>query len=235
MPVEFQATWCGTGLGAYRPCPHTYERYPYSSVPILDDARFTGVFDWIHAPDTIDPVKVARVEDLNRQLAAVGLALPQDFLTFHSRSALSGVLDAVSVTGCWSSLSEQPIPSPAEPGAFLVRFLNDQQDCATWYLYLRPSGDSFVVHAYGLEFPVDDEETPAYRRPGAFPAYLDPGEYEEFARIYWCAPSFEEFVYRFWIENRLCRALQSVPEEPLPPELEDYVAYYRHSREVRSS
>jgi hypothetical protein len=51
------------------------------------------------------------------------------------------------VTGCWTDIS-QPLPSPVEPGAFLVRFLRDQQDCVIWYLYLRPSGETFVVHSH---------------------------------------------------------------------------------------
>lgn len=232
MTVEFQATWCATDLGDYRPCTSTYERYPYSCVPILDESRFTGAFDWIQASGAIDPAMVAKMEDLNRQLAAVRLALPHDFVTFQTRTELSGVLDAVSVTGCWSSLSEHPIPSPVEPGAFLIGFLNDQQDCVTWYLYLRPSGETFVAHAYGLEYALDDD-TPANLHPGMFPANLDPEDYDEYARIYWCAPSFEQFAYRFWIENRLWLALHHAPKEPLAPELEDYLAHYRRSHDAR--
>ncbi len=37
---------------------------------------------------------------------------------------------------------------PAEPGAFLVRFLRDQQDCVIWYLCLRPPGERFVVRSH---------------------------------------------------------------------------------------
>lgn len=67
------------------------------------------------------------------------------------------------MTGCWTDVSD-PLPSPVEPGAFLVRFLRDQQDCVIWYLYLRPSGEVFVVHswlddAYEYEARRDGEET----------------------------------------------------------------------------
>ena len=205
MSVAFNARWCGTGLGAFRPCEHTYCRYLYSSVPILDDSRFTGAFEWLGAPGEIDPARVAKLGDLNVQLSAEGLALPQDFIAFQTRTELSGALDAVSVTGCWTHLPERPIASPVEPGAFLVRFLRDQQDCVTWYLYLRASGEAFVAHAY------DD----------------DPEDEEIADEIFWCAPSFEQFAYRFWIENRLSLALLIAPTEPLAPELVDYLAHYR--------
>lgn len=212
MAVEFEATWCGTELGDYRPCGGTYEYYPYHTLPILDASRFTGAFDWIPMHGMVAPGQVALLADLDRQLAAVGLALPIDFVKYHSFTDLSQTLVAVSGTGCWTTLlrpnpdeaeeldlrsRNYPIPSPAEPGAFLIRFLIGQQDCVTWYLYLRPTGETFVVLAYGLEFEVDDDGTPAYLRPGTFPSFLYPNEYGGFAKIYWCAPSFEVFAYRF--------------------------------------
>jgi hypothetical protein len=232
MTVDFEAMWCGTNLGDYRPCSSTYERYPYSSIPILDASRFTGSFEWIVAHGTIDAAKVASMEALSRQLAAVGLTLPRDFVRYHTHVDLSRTLEAVSGTGCWSTVPEQPIPSPVEPGALLVRFLNDQQDCVTWYLYLRPSGEVFVAHAYGLEFEVDDEGTPAYLRPGTFPTYLDARDYEAFAKIYWCAPSFEQFAYRFWIENRILGALVDDPKATLAADLEGYLDHYRRVHEA---
>ncbi|MFF8908746.1 hypothetical protein [Streptomyces olivaceoviridis] len=134
-------------------------------------------------------------------LAAKGLTLPRDFVTFQADSKLHCSLEEVSVTCCWTDISE-PLPSPAEPGAFLVRFLRDQQDCVIWYLYLRPSGEVFVVHSsldyeYEYEARRDGEETETD---------LDDPE-EQRAAILWCAPSFEEFAHRFWIENRLWHAL----------------------------
>jgi hypothetical protein len=200
MTIEFEATWPGTALGEYRACGSTYERYPYSSVPILDESRFTGAFDWVHAKGTLDPAKTALMADLDRQLTTAGLALPRDFVRYHAYTDLSRTLEAVSGTGCYSTVSPQPIPSPVEPGAFLVRFLNDQQDCVIWYLYLRP---------------------------GTLPLYLDAREYPDFAKICWCAPTFEQFAYRFWIENRILDALISRPEKPLTADLQAYLEHYQ--------
>lgn len=216
MSVEFQTGWCATDLGNYRPCRGTYERYPYESIPTIDAARFIGTFDWIDDQGEIDPDGVAKMEGLNRQLAEVGLALPPDFVTFQTLTELSEILDAVSVTACWSSLSEKPIPSPAEPGAFLIRFLTDQQDCVMWYLYLRPSGETFVVHSY---YSLED---------------LPAGE-KAAAKIFRCAPSFEHFAYRFWIENMIWGELNEGHGAALAPELAAYLAHYQSIGEPRSS
>lgn len=204
--VGFPAAWCGTDLGDYRPCRELYEHYPYDSLPVLDTTRFVGEFQWLGDPGEAVPEQVAKLADLERRLAAEGLALPEDFVTFHSASNLRYALAEVSVTGCWSSLPG-PIPSPVEPGAFLVCFLGDQQDCVLWYLYLRPSGESFVVNSH-LDFARE----------------VDDLVMEE--AIVWCAPDFEQFAYRFWVENRLREAVNDDDEASLDRELRAYLDHY---------
>jgi hypothetical protein len=204
MGVRFPATWCAPGLGRYRPCRATYERYPYDSLPALDEQHFTGSHRWFADPGAVTAEHTANMDALRLALSELGLALPQDFITFQTHSGLRRALDDVSVTGCWTDVS-RPMASPVEPGAYLVRFLRDQQDSAIWYLYLRPEGEVFVVHSYDLARHLD---------------YLDPAEGWDpddeapelslealTGEIFWCAPSFEEFAYRFWIENRLWHAL----------------------------
>ncbi|WP_329380566.1 hypothetical protein OG625_15185 [Streptomyces sp. NBC_01351] len=210
-PAGFDAAWCATDLGEYRVCRYTYEQYPYESLPPLDSSQFTGLFQWLGGAGEPDPEHVAKLNGLAEDLAAKGLTLPGDFVTFQSSSNLYRALDEVSVTGCWTDISE-PLPSPIEAGAFLVRFLRDQQDCVIWYLYLRPSGEAFVVHSgvdYEYEAQRDGEETD-----------LDDGA------ILWCAPSFEEFARRFWIENRLWRAVNDGGRSRLEPQLRDYLRHY---------
>ena len=247
MTIEFEATWPGTKLGEYRACGGTYEHYPYNSLPILDDSQFTGNFDWLSDHGAVDPAQSACIADLDRQLGAARLALPVDFVRYHTYTNLSHTLVRVSGTGCFCTLlapypdesqdlEDLPlrfrnhlIPSPAEPGSYLTQILADQQDCLTWYLYLRPSGETFVVHAYGLEWEVDDDGTPAYLRPGVFPKYLQSAEQVGFAKIFWCAPSFEQFAYRFWIEHRILRAFVHTPKEPLAPDLQAYLEHYQRA------
>ncbi len=179
--VGFDSAWCATDLGAYRPCRYTYEYYPYESLPPVDSTGFTGVFQWLGGTGEPVPERVTALDRLAENLAAEGLTLPRDFATFQADSTLHSSLDEVSVTGCWTAVSE-PLPSPVEPGAFLVRFLRDQQDCVIWYLYLRPSGEVFVVHswldyAYEYEARRDGEETQSD---------LDDPQ-EQRAAILWCA------------------------------------------------
>jgi hypothetical protein len=228
MPAEqpalfttgFSAAWCATDLGEYRACRGTYERYPYESLPPLDSSRCTGAFQWLGRAGDLLPGNVAELTGLATDLMTSGLVLPQDFVTFQTRSNLYGVLDSVSVTGCWTDISA-PLPSPVDPGAFLVRFLRDQQDCVIWYLYLRPLGEPFVVHSH-LDYELEYEA----RRDGWHTETdLDDAQ-EQRAAICWCASSFEEFAYRFWVENRLWHAVRGSDLSGLEPELRDYLRHY---------
>jgi hypothetical protein len=209
-PVVFPASWCSWELEGYRPAEYMWERYPYDTVPPLDPARFTGRFDWFDESQWPDPDGQALVAELNRALGAVGLGLPQDFVIFQTHQPLRHLL--VEISDCWSglSLAPKPLPSPVERGAYLLQFLSDQQDCVTWYLYLRP-GQTFVVHAHGLEFEDDGVHT----------------EEEQFRTIFWCAPSFEQFAYRFWVETRIAELLYDGQEQLITGDLREYLNHYR--------
>jgi hypothetical protein len=223
----FSAAWCATDLGEYRGCRFTYERYPYQSLPPLDSAQFTGAFQWLGEAGDLLPEQVTKLAGLSGDLTIIGLVLPPDFVTFHTSSNLYGSLDKVSVTGCWTDISE-PLPSPVEPGAFLVRFLRDQQDCVLWYLYLRASGETFVVHSH-LDYEYEYKA-----RLGGEQTHTDLDDaQEQAAAIMWCAPSFEEFAYRFWIENRLWRAVRGGDLSRLEPRLRDYLRHYAPLRGSR--
>ncbi|MEW2331823.1 hypothetical protein AB0880_28975 [Micromonospora chersina] len=166
-----------------------------------------GGFRWLGDRGQRNAGNVDLLTRLEMSLTAVGVALPDDFIEFYSWDGWAAELDTVSVTGCWTRLRPLPTFSPVEPGAFLVRFMSDQQDCVTWYLYLRRGEPAFVVHAYGLDFDYDDDD-------------------EDFGVIYRCASSFEEFAYRFWVENRIWRHLHDPDAGPLPPRLAGYLAHY---------
>ncbi|WP_424569005.1 hypothetical protein [Streptomyces sp. CH-036] len=222
--VDFDAAWCATGLGKYRACRYTYEEYSPDSLPPLDSSHFTGAFPWLGEAGDLIPRQVIELNGLARDLAAKGLTLPRDFVTFQTTENFYGSLDEVSVTGCWTNLSD-PLPSPVEPGAFLVRFFRDQQDCVIWYLYLRPTNEAFVVYSaldYEFEYEArrDGEETQTD---------LEDAEQQR-AEILWCAPSFEEFAHRFWIENRLWRAVNDGESPVLEPRLQDYLNHYAPPR-----
>ncbi|MET7357093.1 hypothetical protein ABZS76_01470 [Streptomyces sp. NPDC005562] len=220
----FEAAWCATDLGEYRACRYTYATYPYESLPPLDSSRFTGAFQWLGGGGSLEPAQVELVDDVAGELAARGLALPQDFVTFMTSANLYGSLDKVSVTGCWSDLSG-PLPSPVEPGSFLVRFLRDQQDCVMWYLYLRPSGEAFVVYS-PLDYEYEDDYEYEARRDGTKTETDLDDAGEQRTAIRWCAPSFEEFAHRYWVENRLWSVLEAGDLSGIEPQLRDYLRHY---------
>lgn len=218
--VGFDSAWCATDLGEYRPCRYTYEYYPYESLPPVDSTQFTGAFQWLGGTGEPVPEQVTALNGLAENLAAKGLTLPRDFTTFQADSKLHSSLDEVSVTGCWTDISH-PLPSAVEPGAYLVRFLRDQQDCVIWYLYLRPSGEVFVVLSW-----LDYEHEYEARRDGEETETDLDDPAEQRAAILWCAPSFEEFAHRFWIENRLWHALNGDGLSRLDPQARDYLSHY---------
>ncbi|MFD4695964.1 hypothetical protein [Streptomyces niveus] len=222
--VGFDAAWHATDLGEYRACRYTYESYSYESLPPLGPDLHTGAFQWFGGVGDVLPEQVVRLDGLAGKLTAGGLTLPQDFVTFQTHANTYLSLDEVSVTGCWTNMSE-PLPSPVEPGAVLVRFFRDQQDCVIWYLNLRPTGETFVVFSH-LDYEYEYEA----RRDGeAVQTDLDDVE-EQRAAIFWCAPSFEEFAHRFWVENRLWRAISDGELPPAEAQLRDYLDHYVLSR-----
>jgi hypothetical protein len=194
VAVEFTRGWWGTGLADYRGCGGTYQAYPEDDVPALSDELFDGTFPWLTpkaaGPDAFymtDDVPRDRLDAVARRLADAGLSLPRPFVTFmadeRSRHAVP------SCTSCYWDLVEEPVPSPIEPDARLVRFLNDQQGCLFWSLYLRPGGESFVVCTTHPHDPPGDDPDERI------------GPAEMLADTLWVAPDFERFIYRFWLEN----------------------------------
>ncbi|MFG2298384.1 hypothetical protein [Streptomyces sp. NPDC048603] len=215
--VDFPSGWCATDLGPYRPCEFTYEVYPPECMPPVDPARLDGRFGWCGGPGEQPSEHTGHLESLGAELTALGLHLPEDFRTGYGSNRLARMCDQVSVTACWSDLSG-PLESPVEEGARLVRFLRDQQDCVIWYLYLRPSGESFVVCSHlDLEWgyrELAQEDRAEFRAAAA----------ESLVR---CATSFEEFAYRFVVENELWTYLNGTGgEDALAPHLREYLDHY---------
>ncbi|WP_051795362.1 hypothetical protein [Streptomyces sp. NRRL S-87] len=218
-PVDLPTGWCATDLGPYRPCGSTYEVYPAEDLPALDPALLDGGFGWLGGPGDRASGHAGQLASLEAELAPLGLRLPADFRTFYGSARLCGAFDEVSVTACWSDLS-RPLRSPVEDGARLVRFLRDQQDCVLWYLYLRPSGEAFVVCSPAdLEYAegLDGERAAAFRAAAA----------DSLLR---CAGTFQEFACRFVVENELWSYLhESDADGPLAPYLRDYLDRYAAS------
>lgn len=193
----------------------------------MDERRFKGTFEWLGEHTGTSADRVAELRTVTEELDQKGLSLPQDFSAYFFSAHLPDILGDQSLTCCWSSLSK-PIPSPVEPGAFLVRFFRDQQDCVLWYFYLRSGRSAFVVHSH-LEYEYEYE---AHDSGGEFNGNSDIEDLDEqMEALQYCAPTFEQWAYRFWIENRISETLDGDDESSLEEEQHAYVNHYNSSHQ----
>lgn len=206
MQSPFKSAWWSFDLGKYRPCSGTYELYSYDSLPPLDEQQLRGDFAWL----TPAPARRARARKAPAFVAAAekqGVKLPAEFVRFMSDPALPAAVP--SCTACEWDPSDAPVPCRVVPGASTLRFLRDQQDCLFWYLHLLPDGD---VHVLCSPIPFDDPDIEVTRDV-------------VIANTWYCAPRFEHFVYRFWLENELWERLEQ-REPQWTPAQQAYLAHY---------
>lgn len=214
----FPAGWWSIDLPGYRDHPdpdQTYSLFPYESLPPLPLDVFHGDFRWLAGQgpgdDPAPEGPEAQPPDTRPAVVVESLAdakLPGEFLRFMGSHALQNRIR--TCTDCFFQFPEWVIPSPHGDGGYLIQFLQDSQDCLFWYLYLKKNKRSWAscVVASG-------ESLNPY-------SLGDEGEPNEFV---YCAPGFEPFLYRFWIENEIWFALEE--GGPLTEEQRSYVGHYR--------
>jgi hypothetical protein len=219
--APFQAHWWSWELPGARPCGSTYCAFPYEDLPPLDPALFQGRFGWL--PPLSEEMRArmevyrrseaaaqlaGRLDGLRQEAGRLGLRLPEAFLYFMARPELGDQIP--SNTACYFDLSDHIIQLPVDDGGFLIRFLNDQQEVLLWYLYLSPQSESCVVVSGVLFDDLTLTGLPAERIR---------------ANLHFCASGFEEFLYRYWIENQIWFAGESGAS--LTPAQTDYVRHYQ--------
>lgn len=211
LPGEpFAVGWYGaTSLGGLRPDTGTYTYYTPSEVPPIT-IRLNGAFDWLQAASAKRPM--ASTEGvtgcLDRLLTSGVEGLPDEFVRFFRKSELWRKVR--SCTDCYFNVDTAAVEIPGGLGR-LIRFMSDSQDCKHWHLHLAPCGTKHAVAAT-YHFRGSDPEHPQGGKP-------HPRD------ITVCANSFEEFMYRFWLENELFYAAYEKTE--LPPGGADYLAFYQ--------
>jgi hypothetical protein len=199
----------------------TYSLIPEAALPPIDSRRFDGSFSWIPPlPEGDDPLdfesraeSLANLERVNAQAAARGLSIPPSFTTFLMTPGLHRRVP--TCTACYLDVSRALIESPAPDGGRLLRFMNDQQTVLVWYLYLQTDGRHPVL----VGAPEWHDEAKGETRE-------DMIDVHEFLL---CAPSFEAFMFRFWIENTIWYSLYN--QRVLTPEQLAYVDRARKARE----
>jgi len=205
----FEKGWWGIELPGARPCDGTYCFFDYESLPPLNESLFRGEFQWLTELDNSveEMMAVHRAPDdedededeeqdmadtlvlLREEAAQTNIVLPPEFIRFMGNLVWRRAIP--SCTACEFDLGEL-VPSVIEEGAYTLLFLRDQQDVLLWYLYLTPDGEYRVICS---PIPFDDAD-------------IDEPVHVIKAHTLIVAPSFEAFLYRFWIENRIWFALE---------------------------
>ncbi len=207
--IPFSWAWWAFDLGDARPCDATYCQFPYENlppIPTLDGTlSWLGQLAWPDVPGDSPRQRALRerdsaeardkARDLPTQAERLGLRLPGAFTRLMAAPEL---LDRIpEYAGCWFSLYiAQLEPCPGSEDGFAVRFLNDQQDCILWYLYVTRHGAEAVLAAVD---PYPDAPSPYLERlvrPDEDGPLTDVQRHAVLANTYACAPSFEAFIYR---------------------------------------
>lgn len=221
----FPNGWFTAGHGELWDCNSTYCFVPYETLPSLDSKNFDGNFQWLidladEQKEQLLPEDQVKLTDNFNNLSALtkerNLKLPDSFVRFITTSHLRNRIE--SCTDCYFDLSNRLITSPAANDGYLIRFLNDSQNVLLWYLYLNDKNESCIVVAKP-EF-LDELENADF-------SYTDEAESETIddviipKDIFRCAPTFETFIYRVWIENSIWFALTD--ENSLIREQQEYM------------
>lgn len=219
--LPFPAAWVGFDLGEFRCCDSTYECYDYWTIPWLPEDLFDGTLHWLKMDSncaTASPAARWTTGDvqawnergrrvlpmLQEAVERAGFVLPPAFERFLTNGDL--VSRFRSPTDCYFRHSATLLDDrDSNEGAFL-HFLSDSQNCYEWYLHLDREGNHCVV--------VSDEDLADFSSTEI--SAIKPPD------VMCCAPSFESFLYRLWLENEIW--LRLVDESPpLTDSMQEYL------------
>jgi hypothetical protein len=220
--------WVHIQLPGYRQLPehHTYESSRLTDLPPIpirldNECEWLRSYGQVHAHGGLNQYERDIQPSLVVQLEQrAQIELPKSLRLFMTDPDLQSRVR--SCTDCYLDPAERIVETISSIPGQLVHFLSDSQSCSHWYLHILPEGDSAVLASpdlYGLKVENSDWiENPSCRLERIDLSRL------EFA---YCAPSFSEFLYRFWIENEIWFALAD-KRKPRPfNALElDYVEHY---------
>jgi hypothetical protein len=213
----------------------TYKAIPYEALPPLPaTSGDEGSFAWLrdapmspHALDfgdfgeegeEFDESKSAAIETRLARIVALatkfGFTVPPTLVAFIGHPELHSRVP--SCTACYLDVPTHLVPRPDGKPGVLLRFMNDQQCCLLWYVLLEPGGGHCVVVA-----------TPDYDDDAVGETIEDIAKPKDLAV---CAPSFEAFMQRFWLENSLWFAVSK--KMPLTAEQKAYAEAAKKAREA---
>jgi hypothetical protein len=224
VPYKMKTGWWSFELPRYR--PHlksgTYSLFSYKDLPSVAE-KLDDNFEWLKSesikehslfescyPDGSKP-------DLSKLIsisAQAGISLPKPFTTFINSTELHKRVR--SCTDCYLDVADYAVKTKGSIEGYLIHFLSDSQWVGHWYIYSDLHGNHFIVtslHAYGFALEDDSGNT-------------DTNNINiQKEDIWFCAPSFTEFIYRFWLENEIWFALAR-DKRPLTAPEQAYVDEY---------
>jgi len=222
-PTRFSAIWLTSGFCDQVEIEGTYGRLQYSQIANIQNEGFDASYAWLtETPNEPRPDNAAdhRAEMLRKITADAKkkkIAVPLDFYHFfHNEPNTSKI---ASTTGCFFELEPGFVRAPGKEG-WLLRFLSDSQWCCHWYLYLDDFGGSSILWSY--DYFGHDED--------------DLEEHDEYGvHIHYCAPDFETFVHRYWLEDRIWHHNYwyrgaDWKKGKLTKEQKDYLSHYKTSQ-----
>jgi hypothetical protein len=171
------------------------------------------------------PTGEPNTETLDVLISDLDINLPKSFARFIADQSLQRRVP--STTACYLDLGDTTVSVADNPGTHLIHFLSDQQFVLHWLLAIDESGNEAVIvsdKGFGIQdaFFDDDADDDLFgwgeSRPDRIVGWPSGTEI--------CAGTFAEFLWRFWIENKLCHSLWSEPIS-LPPDQQAYLTALR--------
>ena len=204
MPgAPFPMGWTGRRLGDFRLGHQMFNKYSPEDMPPIS-VPITGSLDWLaEAPVHSESIGINKrvAAHLELLLNSQSIKLPDDFVRFFQTPTL---WNRIRPNNYYFNLSASVCNINNKIGS-LIRFMSEEQDCLSWHLYISPkSKRHFVVTTNS---PSGDDAGTVY-----------PGDITQ------AATTFEEFLYRLWIENEIHFAFMGRGE--MPKGGDEYLAFY---------
>ena len=199
--ASFPKTWIGPGISGVRDCDETYCETPLQNLPSVQASHNLKWLEPLH-PVIDAEMRQYRPNVRERQIYAqnakailaqaeeLELSLPAAFKELIQSEELQDRFP--SATACYFDLPGKIVQAPFDLGGHIIRFLNDQQICVLWYLYLPAKHAPTVLASSPVESAdfLDELNVEDVRAVA---------EASNATRI--VANTFVEFLYRYWIEN----------------------------------
>jgi hypothetical protein len=166
----------------------TYHLFDYEALPPIE-IELDENFDWLKPyPEQISKEDweydfSQEIKQLKKDAEEKDLEIPNSFLNFMSNGEL--IRRIRSNTDCYFEFGDCIEEVVESNGMNFIHFMSDSQGCFFWYLCIDKDGESCIVTSVNL-YGYKNKVAPELDEVG-----------------YFCASSFEEFIFRFWIENEI--------------------------------